>query len=92
MFVIKRNSTGEYFHKDRQIILYESPEQAKFYLESFIQYAIQRALTEIPPQERNPFTIMEIQSEIMNCSIMPIDFDIEKQSHVKTIWMHKLEN
>lgn len=88
MFVIKHPS-GQYFHKDRQIILYESPEQAQIYLEAFAQYGIQRTMEE----EQNPFAVMDFQSELSQCKIMPIDFDLEKQKEkVKTIWMHELEN
>ena len=88
MFVIKHPS-GQYFHKDRQIILYESPEQAQIYLEAFAQYGLNRTAQEM----EHPMEIMEFQQELSQCQIMPIDFDIEQQKDkVKTIWMHELEN
>ena len=88
MFVIKHPS-GQYFHKDRQIILYESPEQAQIYLEAFAQYGLNRTAQEM----EHPMEIMEFQQELSQCQIMPIDFDIKQQKDkVKTIWMHELEN
>ena len=53
MFVIKHPS-GQYFHKDRQIILYENPEQAQIYLEAFAQYGLNRTVQEMEHPKRIP--------------------------------------
>lgn len=72
MFVIKTRE-GYYFHNKGRIILYESENQAKRYIENFIQYAVDRVAQEIDPMEAIsvPMTI------ISNSIIMPVDFDID---------------
>ena len=97
MFVIKHPS-GSYFHKDNQIILYESQEQAQIYINAFAEWSMNKiAQQQMEQQMRgegiDPFAIMEFQTELQNCAIIPIDFDLEQQKDkVKTIWMHELEN
>lgn len=89
MFVIKTRD-GQYWHVKQQIILYSTPEEARAHLEGFIEYAMNRIAAE---QGRlDPFKVMEIQSEILSCQIMPIDFDLERNPNVKTIWRHEIES
>ena len=91
MFVIKHPS-GQYFHKDNQIILYESPEQAQIYINAFAQWGMNK-ISQMNSQRIDPFALMNFQTELQNCTIMPIDFDLEQQKDtVKTIWMHELES
>ena len=41
----------------------------------------------------DPFELMNIQPTIMmNSKIMPIDFDLAANPHVKTIWRYELES
>jgi hypothetical protein len=97
MFVIKHPS-GQYFHKDNQIILYENPEQATIYINAFAEWGMNKiAQQQMEQQMRgdgiDPFAVMEFQNELSQCRIMSIDFDLEQhKDKVKTIWMHELEN
>ena len=90
MFVIK---TGEiYWHKDGQIILYQNIDEAKMHIQSFVEYAMNRVIAEAGPNI-DPFKLMNIQPTIMmNSKIMPIDFDLAANPHVKTIWRYEIEN
>lgn len=90
MFVIK---TGEnYWHKDGQIILYQNPDEAKMHIQGFMEYAMNRIMQEAGPNI-DPFELMNIQPTIMmNSKIMPIDFDLQANPHVKTIWRYEIEN
>ena len=97
MFVIK-HPAGGYFHKDNQIILYESPEQAQIYINAFAQWGMNKiAQQQMEQQMRgemmDPSAIMSFLSEVRSCKCIPIDFDLEQQKDkVKTIWMHELES
>ena len=90
MFVIK---TGEiYWHKDGQIILYQNIDEAKMHIQSFIEYAMNRVIAEAGPNI-DPFKLMNVQPTIMmNSKIMPIDFDLAANPHVKTIWRYEIES
>ena len=90
MFVIK---TGEiYWHKDGQIILYQNIDEAKMHIQSFVEYAMNRVIAEAGPNI-DPFKLMNIQPTIMmNSKIMPIDFDLAANPHVKTIWRYEIES
>lgn len=73
MFVIMHNS-GLYFHNKGRIILFESQEEAQYFLELFSQYSMQMLA-----QEGNPMKIMQVPIILQNeCRITSADFDIEK--------------
>ena len=89
MFVIKTRD-GQYWHVKQQIILYRTPEEARAHLEGFMQYAMNRIAAEQGGMD--PFQVMEMQTAILQCMILPIDFDIDRNPDVKTIWRHEIEN
>ncbi len=90
MFIIKHAQTRQYFHQKQKIILFRTPQEAELYLNEFANYAIQRAIAEA--DEPAPFVMMRVQEVLASCQILPIDFDMERNPDVKTIWMHELEN
>lgn len=90
MFIIKHRPTGQYFHQEQKIILFRTPQEAEIYLNEFANYAMQRAIAEA--DEPVPFVMMRVQKVLMDCQILPIDFDMERNPDVKTIWMHELES
>ena len=90
MFVIKHRPTGQYFHQEQKIILFRTVEEAEIYLNEFANYAMQRAIAEA--DEPVPFVMMRVQKVLASCQILPIDFDMERNPDVKTIWMHELES
>ena len=89
MFVIKHRPTRQYFHQEQKIILFRTMEEAEMFLNSFGNYALNRAIAE--SNEPAPFVMMNVQEVLMGCQILPIDFDIDTNPDVKTIWMHELE-
>lgn len=90
MFIIKHRPTGQYFHQKQKIILFRTPQEAELYLNEFANYTIQRAIAEA--NEPAPFVMMRVQEVLASCQILPIDFDIDNNPEVKTIWMHELES
>lgn len=90
MFVIKHVPTRQYFHQKQKIILFRTVEEAELYLNKFANYAIQRAVAEA--DEPALFVMMNVQEVFASCQILPIDFDMERNPDVKTIWMHELES
>lgn len=73
MLVIIHQS-GLYFHNKGRIILFESQQEAQYFLELFSQYSMQMLA-----QEGNPMKIMRVPIILQNeCRIIPVDFDIEK--------------
>lgn len=73
MLVIIHQS-GLYFHNKGRIILFESQQEAQYFLELFSQYSMQMLA-----QEGNPIKIMQVPIVLQNeCRIIPVDFDIEK--------------
>lgn len=73
MFVTTHQS-GLYFHNKGRIILFESQQEAQYFLELFSQYSMQRLA-----QDGNPMKIMQVPIILQNeCRIIPVDFDIEK--------------
>lgn len=74
LYVIKY-SDGSYFHNKGRIILYESQQQAIRFLESFIQYSINR----LAQEGVNGLEIMQVPMIVQNrSSIEAVDFDIDK--------------
>lgn len=68
MFVIKHNS-GLYFHNKGRIILFESQEEAHYFLELFSQFSMQMLA-----QSGNPMMIMQVPMILQNeCIVMPLD-------------------
>lgn len=68
------HSSGLYFHNKGRIILFESQQEAQYFLELFSQYSMQRLA-----QEGNPMKIMQVPIVLQNeCNIIPVNFDIEK--------------
>ena len=90
MFIIKHRPTGQYFHQKQKIILFRTVEEAEMFLNGFGNYALNRAIAEA--DEPAPFVMMRVQEVLMGCQILPIDFDIDTNPDVKTIWMHELES
>lgn len=90
MFIIKHRLTEQYFHKEQKIILFRTPQEAELYLNEFINYAIHRAIAEA--DEPAPFVMMRVRDVLASCQILPIDFDMERNPDVKTIWMHELKS
>lgn len=71
MYIIKQKD-GTYFHRDGKIILFESQNQINEFLNSFIQYSVNRLVREGRQNEA-----MSAPMKIMTGSIvMPVDFDI----------------
>ena len=60
------------------------------FLNGFGNYALNRAVAEA--DEPVPFVMMKVQEVLAGCQILPIDFDMERNPDVKTIWMHELES
>lgn len=71
MFVIKYSNRA-YFHNKGRIILYESQQEAKDFLNMFIQYSINRLMNEnrIDEAVQAPIIIAS------NCQIAFVDFNI----------------
>ena len=90
MFIIKHRPTGQYFHQEQKIILFRTVEEAEMFLNGFGNYALNRAIAEA--DEPVPFVMMRVRDVLMGCQILPIDFDMERNPDVKTIWMHELES
>ena len=62
------------------------------HIQSFVEYAMNRVIAEAGPNI-DPFKLMNIQPTIMmNSKIMPIDFDLATNPHVKTIWRYEIES
>ena len=74
MLYIIKWSNGLYFHNKGRIILFESINQAKEFINLFIQYSMNELKRQNRMQEAvsMPFTISS------NSTIMDIDFDIDK--------------
>ena len=70
MYVIMDTTSGYYFHKEGKIILFEQPEEAQWFLQSFQQYAIARHTQE----QQNPLAIMVAQQIISNLAVIQKDF------------------
>lgn len=83
MFVIKYKDT--YWHNKQRIILFESPEQAEIYKQHFANAAVQK-------MGIDPFTQMQLSSFIAQSITIAVDFDMEKDKNVQTIWLYELEN
>ena len=90
MFIIKHIPTGQYFHQEQKIILFRTQQEAEVFLNGFGNYALNRAIAE--SDEPAPFVMMNVQEVLMGCRILPIDFDMESNLEVKTIWAHELES
>lgn len=72
MFIIMHKS-GLYFHNKGRIILYESEQEARNFLQMFIQYSTNRFA-----QEGNMDAIMQVPIVVMHeCEIKSVDFDID---------------
>ena len=72
MLVIQ-HSSGLYFHNKGRIILFESQQEAQYFLELFSQYSMQRLA-----KEGQPMAVMRVPMVLGECIIMPVNFDIEK--------------
>lgn len=71
MFVIMHNS-GLYFHNKGRIILFESQQEAQYFLELFSQYSMQRLA-----QESNPMEAIQVPMILQReCKTIPVDFNI----------------
>lgn len=74
MLVIQ-HSSGLYFHNKGRIILFESQQEAQYFLELFSQYSMQR----IAQEQQDPMAVMQVPMVLQGeCKIMPVNFDIEK--------------
>lgn len=72
MFVIKHKSRL-YFHNRGRIILFETQEEAQYFLELFSQYSMQKLA-----QNGNPMEVMRVPMILQGeCSIEPVDFNID---------------
>lgn len=73
MFVIQHHS-GLYFHNKGRIILFESQEEAQYFIGLFSQYSMQR----LAQEGSDPIEIMQAQMILQGeCRIIPVNFDIE---------------
>ena len=73
MFVIMHNN-GLYFHNKGRIILFETQDEAQYFLELFSQYSMQRLA-----KEGNPMAIMQVHMVLQSeCKVMQPNFDINK--------------
>lgn len=73
MFVIIHKS-GLYFHNKGRIILFESQQEAQYFLELFSQYSMQRLA-----QDGQVMAVMQVPIILQNeCVITPVNFSIEK--------------
>ena len=73
MLVIQ-HSSGLYFHNKGRIILFESQQEAQYFLELFSQYSMQRLA-----QGGQPMAVIQIPMVLQNeCKIVPVNFDIDK--------------
>lgn len=73
MFVIIHQS-GLYFHNKGRIILFESQQEAQYFLELFSQYSMQRLA-----QDGQVMAVMQVPIILQNeCRVTSVDFDIEK--------------
>lgn len=70
MYVIMDTTSGYYFHKKGKIIVFERPEEAQWFLQSFQQYAINRHVQE----QQNPMSIMVAQQIISKLAVVQKDF------------------
>ena len=71
MFVIMHKS-GLYFHNKGRIILFESQQEAKNFMEMFINYSMDR----LGQEGRLDMTIQVPIIAMHECKIIPVDFDI----------------
>ena len=74
MFVIQKLDNGYYFHKNGKIILFDNPQEAEAFLQSFHQYTMGRALQE---SHGNPETLFTITSVLNLIRIVEKDFEEE---------------
>ena len=81
MFVIKDTKSGIYFSNKKRVILFEDPNLAVEFTNSFIQFAMQEMMSTYPPG------VMEVMRLGNTVKIMEVDFDMEK---VETIIFHDL--
>lgn len=73
MFVIIHKSCL-YFHNKGRIILFESQQEAQYFLELFSQYSMQRLA-----QDGQVMSVMQVPIILQNeCVITPVNFNIEK--------------
>lgn len=62
-----------YFHNKGRIILFESQEEAQYFLELFSQYSMQMLA-----QDGQIMAAMQVPMVLQSeCSVMPVNFDIE---------------
>ena len=72
MFCIIRKN-GMYYHNKGRIILFEGSNDAKEFIELFIQYSVSMLI------KRDHIEAMNAPMIIMNdAKIIPVDFDIDK--------------
>ena len=72
MVIIKDTSSGIYFSNKNRIILFEDPQLAADFANSFIQFAMQKMAS------INPFGVMQVMQIGNTIKIMEVDFDINK--------------
>ena len=83
MFIIK-DADGVYFHKKNQIILFETPQLAQQFAESYINYCMQRVA------QTNPMGVMQVMQMANGLQIIAPDFNIDSPE-VQTITYHEIE-
>jgi hypothetical protein len=81
MLCIKDLSKNYYFQNKGKIILFENSDDAIYFLQNFMNYAMQRATQE------NPMLIFEVMGSQNTIKIIESDFDLDK---VETIIYQEL--
>lgn len=84
MFCIKSFNKEYYFSHVGAIILFDDPNMAVNFAESFFQYAFARA-----SQDRKPDVIFDVMETRANTQVIEVDFYLDK---VKTIHISELNN
>lgn len=68
------HQSGLYYHNKGRIILFESQQEAQYFLELFSQYSMQRLA-----QDGQVMAVMQVPIILQNeCVITPVNFNIEK--------------
>ena len=73
MFIVQHNS-GLYFHNKGRIILFESQEEAQYFMELFEKYSMHQLA-----QNGDPMAIMQVPMVLRSeCVIKLLDFDLNE--------------
>lgn len=71
MFYLQDTVSRLYFHYEGKIILFNTSEEANFYMDLFTKYSIQRLLQE----SQNPAALIEVHQRLSTVQLFEWDFE-----------------